>query len=726
MQSPSQLSHAPRRRFFGIKQKLFSAFGLTASLTLVATIVASLSFKEIQKVIGVIAGESVPSIINVMRLAEQASRLSSAAPALTGASDHAMREQRYAALQAERTRLQELIVRVEEAGKGRFDLATVRNSAEQFSVLVENLNDSVGKRLGINRQIVEVTANLTGIHRRYVDTLTPIADEISINMNMAMQEATSSRDFKKVDSELARIADQEVFSLQAMLDLVAQGNLLYGQLLAASSAADLKSLEEQKNRFAKSSSWVLRQVGFLDRLQNFATVQKATGELVGFGKVSPTVFELRAAELNALTNEENLLADARALAEKFGAETGALVAKVEQYTSGSVTRAGDETVNAVAMLYTVAGVSLVLAFAIAWLYVGRSLLARLETLIRLMRTVADGNLSTAIPRTGNDELREMADALEFFRTQAIAAEEAKTQAEEERMRSAGQRRREMLELADRFEATVRGVVASVTKAISVLNATAGSMATTAESTNQQSESLYLASSAASENVHTVASAVSELSATIGEISAQTNRSASIAQQAADEASQTTAKVQELAESGQKIGEVIDMITEIASQTHLLALNATIEAARAGDAGRGFAVVASEVKRLADQTARSTDQIRGLIDSFQGATREMVQAIDAFIGTIQNINEIATSVVAAIEEHGSATQEIERSVQHVAHSTEEVKSGTGTVSDAAAQTKQAAGSVLSSAEDLSKHASKLDEEIAVFLTTVRTDTHEQAA
>jgi phosphoglycerate-specific signal transduction histidine kinase len=163
MQSPSQLSHAPRRRFFGIKQKLFSAFGLTASLTLVATIVASLSFKEIQKVIGVIAGESVPSIINVMRLAEQASRLSSAAPALTGASDQAMREQRYAALQAERTRLQELIVRVEEAGKGRFDLATVRNSAEQFSVLVENLNDSVGKRLGINRQIVEVTANLTGI-----------------------------------------------------------------------------------------------------------------------------------------------------------------------------------------------------------------------------------------------------------------------------------------------------------------------------------------------------------------------------------------------------------------------------------------------------------------------------------------------------------------------------------------------------------------------------------
>src|SRR6185503_10372159 len=107
---------------------------------------------------------------------------------------------------------------------------------------------------------------------------------------------------------------------------------------------------------------------------------------------------------------------------------------------------------------------------------------------------------------------------------------------------------------------------------------------------------------ASSNVQTVAAASEELSASIAEISRQVTNAATTASRAVDEARQTDATVQGLAETAGRIGDVVKLISDIASQTNLLALNATIEAARAGEAGKGFAVVASEVKGLANQTA----------------------------------------------------------------------------------------------------------------------------
>ena len=83
----------------------------------------------------------------------------------------------------------------------------------------------------------------------------------------------------------------------------------------------------------------------------------------------------------------------------------------------------------------------------------------------------------------------------------------------------------------------------------------------------------------------------------------------IAAKAAKEAQKTNETGGGAGQAARQIGQVVDLINEIASQTNLLALNATIEAARAGDAGKGFAVVASEVKSLASQTALATEDIR---------------------------------------------------------------------------------------------------------------------
>src|SRR5439155_20347662 len=128
---------------------------------------------------------------------------------------------------------------------------------------------------------------------------------------------------------------------------------------------------------------------------------------------------------------------------------------------------------------------------------------------------------------------------------------------------------------------------------------------------------------------------------------------------------TTSMVEKLVAVVHRIGEIINLINAIASQTNLRELNATIEAARAGEAGRGFAVVASEVKSLASQTAKATEEIRTQIASMQSVTTSAVGAIQGIGRIIGEINDVTTTIAAAVEEQGAATREIARNIQHAA-------------------------------------------------------------
>ena len=199
---------------------------------------------------------------------------------------------------------------------------------------------------------------------------------------------------------------------------------------------------------------------------------------------------------------------------------------------------------------------------------------------------------------------------------------------------------------------------------------------------------------------------------------QVTESAKIAQEAVTEAERTNETVQALAANATKIGEVVQLIKDIAGQTNLLALNATIEAARAGDAGKGFAVVASEVKSLANQTAKATEDIGQQIADIQTATESTVTAIGGIGKTIENINEIATGIASAVEEQGAATDEISRNVQQAAAGTQEVTSNISGVTTAAQESGEAATQMLQAAGELSKQSEVLGAEVDKFLVEVR--------
>ena len=227
-----------------------------------------------------------------------------------------------------------------------------------------------------------------------------------------------------------------------------------------------------------------------------------------------------------------------------------------------------------------------------------------------------------------------------------------------------------------------------------------------------------ASSQASTNVGTVASATEELTASIGSIAQQVTRSAEIAGKAADEARRTNTVVEGLASGTHKIGEVVTLIQNIASQTNLLALNATIEAARAGEHGRGFAVVASEVKALANQTAKATEEISAQVQSIQNATGDAVAAIQAIGTTIAEIDGISSEIAAAVDQQGAATREIAGSGQQAADGTRVVNTNIVSVSQASDQAGKDATKLLDAANGLSSQSDRLRAEVESFLRSLR--------
>jgi methyl-accepting chemotaxis protein len=148
------------------------------------------------------------------------------------------------------------------------------------------------------------------------------------------------------------------------------------------------------------------------------------------------------------------------------------------------------------------------------------------------------------------------------------------------------------------------------------------------------------------------------------------------------------KVQELDAAGQKIGDIVKTIDNIAAQTNLLALNAAIEAARAGEHGRGFAVVADEVRKLAEQSSLATKEIGGLIGDVRSTVQETVEAIQTTSNEAEDGVKRSTLAGEALKEILASAEKVKAHADHVANVTYEATASMENVALAARDNLQA--------------------------------------
>ena len=334
-----------------------------------------------------------------------------------------------------------------------------------------------------------------------------------------------------------------------------------------------------------------------DRLAEFGPALTAADSIPAAEKqkiadlMKSYVTDFKALAAGILQREEELgkLSDYYAAAEPVLEQLSADIAAIAAAKKAEANAISQRSLITTVVMFVVGA----LALLVLSVLLSKAIVRAIAGLTTKMTRLAHNDFDVDINEVNRaDEIGEMGRAVLVFRENGI--ERVKLEAAQ---READERRRKRLETQERyireFDQAVVAVMAEVGGAVDQLHQVSNVLRKSADTAANQSLAVSSGTEEASANVQLVATAATELAASINEISGQVSETSNMAQSATERARHTNENIQGLNDAALKIGEVIDLISDIAGQTNLLALNATIEAARAGDAGKGFAVVASE-------------------------------------------------------------------------------------------------------------------------------------
>jgi methyl-accepting chemotaxis protein len=271
--------------------------------------------------------------------------------------------------------------------------------------------------------------------------------------------------------------------------------------------------------------------------------------------------------------------------------------------------------------------------------------------------------------------------------------------------------KEILEL---LELELGAMIRQLERAAQSVAGGAEATAATLSTIRHRTDALTGRTSAAQSTATTFSEAADKFAVSAEGIGSQVRDASKLADQASAAAREASVNVDRLKESSAAIGNVVNLIAQIARQTTLLALNSTIEAARAGTAGRGFAVVASEVKALAVQTQNATEEITRKIDALQRDAAGSVDAVHRISLAIEAIRPVFENVNGAVAEQNQTTGEMSANVATASHFIVSVGDSAAEIDSATKEAEAHGESVASAGKAVTMFAQKLKARCAVLL------------
>ncbi len=398
----------------GIRGRLFWAFGSVAAMTVAATFVAWISFAGVGDSLNRIVKDNIPAITLAARLAEVGGIITATAPTLAAAADEQERDRAWSTLSVSLEDMSALVKQVDAPlvdSNAKTELRALINS---LAANLRVLDTNVRRRFWFRERNHELVDRLRWAHADFLDEVEPLIADAKFNIGLAVERAGDTS-VLVVTRRQERVLQTETKRQAALLRLSATGNLAVGLIARAASLSEGVALNDTSLFLSEIEGRIKADIETVRALPGALSLRQSLQDLMAFARGENDIFTLRRDELKIHAVGRELVETNR---ELVAALQNLITQRVEvgNALSLAAARQSEASINRGSFLLLVAaGFSLAVAVLVGWLYVGRNLVRRIKSLDYSMRAIAEGDLATAVPTGGTDEISEMATALSTFR-----------------------------------------------------------------------------------------------------------------------------------------------------------------------------------------------------------------------------------------------------------------------------------------------------------------------
>ncbi len=676
--SPTKKARSKIR--LGLSLQLLVLFLGAAGLTAGAAITARVSFQKLSDSLREVVTEGVPAIRDSLHLAAESNAVSALAAKLVAASNAEERKKLVTEITEREGRLDTLTQSFSSEGAS----ADLNNSYRAFTENLRALKNSLDQRAKLEQQVDESLDRFLTAKEKLTNVSDTLLDEAGSNLLLAMRtEHADITETPALRKQLMRLVFQHTGKLQQLLEIQAGGDQLVGMVNEALGQTHAAALEEIRGRFTVLADDLRSRVGELGEEMEIGDLPSAIEALTGL--IANELLVRKTLEVEERTRHDALVEESRSLAGTLNTLTSSLTASTEQDIE-SKSRAVETEIKASQRTLTILTIiAIVGSLLIAWLYVGRYLVSRIQALRLGMERLANGDTEVTIVSRGNDEITAMAATVEVFKQNAVRIQRM----EEERKEAEKQT----------VMVATDGILSDTEQMAEAIDQTRIAVTQIAEGAHHQSSALEQIVGAVRDSSDQISTANTHTqdARTLSRTAAQ------MALQGNEKMSEVMAAVTTIARDSEQINKITEVITGIANQTNLLSLNAAIEAARAGEMGRGFAVVADEVRELAQHSAKSAEEIRELVER---ATQQAQRGVE--VATQANTD--IESIVSSATENNTMLESVATTIEQQRRSIEQLNNHVGEIQQISTSNATASEEISATMDTLVEQANDAREKI----------------